>query len=107
MRLPPGPRAPAAVNTLALVQRPMESLLGWRERYGDVFTVKYLVFGIGVYVADPAAIRERFTGDQSRLHAGAANMPLAPVSGPRSVLVLDAPEHLRPRLLLLPTFQGS
>src|SRR3954468_7206450 len=107
MRLPPGPRAPAAVNTLALVQRPMESLLGWRERYGDVFTVKYLVFGVGVYVADPAAIRELFTGDQSDLHAGEANMPLSPVVGPRSVLVLDGQEHLRHRRLLLPPFQGS
>jgi hypothetical protein len=38
--LPPGPRAPAAVNMARLVQRPLESLIGWRKRYGDAYTVK-------------------------------------------------------------------
>ena len=105
--LPPGPSAPATVNTARLIERPLESLLGWRSRYGDVFTVKYLIFGTGVYVADPAAVRELLTGDQSDLHAGEANAPLSPVLGPNSVLVLDGPEHLRQRRLLLPPFQGS
>ena len=105
--LPPGPRTPATVNTVRLARRPLESLLGWRERYGDVFTVRYLIFGTGVYVADPAAIRELLTGDQSDLHAGEANAPLSPVLGNNSVLVLDGPRHLRQRKLLLPPFQGS
>jgi cytochrome P450 len=107
MSLPPGPRAPATVNTARLLRRPLESLLGWQRRYGDVFTVKYLIFGTGVYVADPAAIRELLTGDQSDLHAGEANAPLSPVLGQNSVLVLDGPRHLRQRKLLLPPFQGS
>jgi cytochrome P450 len=105
--LPPGPRSPATLNTLRLMQRPMESLLGWRERYGDLFTVSFLVFGTGVYVADPEAIRDMLTGDQSDLHAGEANAPLSPVVGERSVLILDGREHLRQRKLLLPPFQGS
>jgi cytochrome P450 family 135 len=105
--LPPGPRAPAAVNTFRLAQRPLESLVGWRRRYGDVFTVRLLIFGTGVYVADPKAIRELFTGDQSDLHAGEANAPLSAVLGDHSVLVLDGPAHLRQRRLLLPPFQGS
>ena len=105
--LPPGPRAPAAVNTLRLVERPLQSLLGWRRSYGDLFTVPLVVFGVGVYVTDPDAIREMLTGDQSDLHAGEANEPLAPVLGKKSVLVLDGREHLRQRKLLLPPFQGS
>jgi cytochrome P450 family 135 len=105
--LPPGPAAPAAINTLRLVQRPMESLLGWRERYGDVFTVPLLVFGVGVYVSDPVAIRGMLTGDQSDLHAGEANAPMSPVLGDKSMLILDGREHLRHRRLLLPPFQGS
>jgi cytochrome P450 len=72
-----------------------------------VFTVEYLIFGTGVYVADPAAIREPLTGDQSDLRAGEANEPLAPVVGHKSVLVLDGAEHLRQRRLLPPPFQGS
>jgi cytochrome P450 len=105
--LPPGPGAPAVVNTAKLVRRPIESLLGWQKRYGDLFTVKYLIFGTGVYVADPAAIRDLLTGDQSDLRAGEANEPLAPLVGHKSVLILDGAEHLRQRRLLLPPFQGS
>src|SRR5207302_8643400 len=69
--------------------------------------VKYTGFGTGVYVAEPDAIRELFTGDQSDLLAGDANSFMEPVLGPHSVLVLDGPEHLRQRKLLLPPFQGS
>lgn len=82
-------------------------LTGWHRRFGDAFTVPLMVFGVGVYVADPDAIRDLFTGDQSDLHAGEANAPLAPVLGERSVLILDGPEHLRHRRLLLPPFQGA
>jgi cytochrome P450 len=82
-------------------------LRSWHARYGDLFTVRFTGFGTGVYVADPAAIRELFTGDQSDLRAGEANSFLEPVLGSHSVLVLDGPEHLRQRKLLLPPFQGS
>ncbi len=105
--LPPGPRAPVAVNMARLIERPLETLLGWHARYGDLFTVRYPVFGTGVYVADPEAIRALHTGDQSDLRAGEANAPLGAVLGDRSVLVLDGREHLRQRRLLLPPFQGS
>jgi cytochrome P450 len=87
--------------------RPLQTLLGWHRRYGNVFTVKFIVFGTGVYVADPDAIKELLTGDQSDLLAGEANSFMTPVLGSRSVLVLDGPEHLRQRKLLLPPFQGS
>ncbi len=105
--LPPGPRAPAAVNTARLARRPVETLLGWQRRHGNIFTVRFLVFGTGVYVAEPDAIRSLLTGDQSDLRAGEANEPLTPLVGPNSVLVLDGPRHLRQRKLLLPPFQGS
>jgi cytochrome P450 len=105
--LPPGPRAPAFVNTARFVRRPLDTLLAWQRRHGDIFTVKLLVFGTGVYVADPAEIKAMFTGDQSDLLAGEANAPLSVVLGSNSVLVLDGPEHLRQRKLLLPPFQGS
>ena len=87
--------------------RPLETLLGWHRRYGDLFTVRFLLFGTGVYVADPEGIRQLFTGDQSDLHAGEANEPLSPILGKRSVLILDGEEHMRQRKLLLPPFQGA
>jgi cytochrome P450 len=105
--LPPGPRAPAAVNMARLFQRPLQTLVGWRERYGDAYTVALPIFGVGVYISDPDAIREMLTGDQSDLHAGEANAPLSLVLGDKSVLILDGREHLRQRKLLLPPFQGS
>jgi cytochrome P450 len=107
MALPPGPRVPAAFTTVRFARRPLEALRAWHARYGDIFTIRMLGFGTGVYVADPDAIRELFTGDQSDLRAGEANSFMEPVLGPNSVLVLDGKEHLRQRKLLLPPFQGS
>ncbi len=107
MALPPGPHGPAVLTTVRLMRTPLELLSRWHARYGDAFTVRLAGFGTGVYVADPDAIRELFTGDQSDLRAGEANSFMEPVLGPHSVLVLDGPEHLRQRKLLLPPFQGT
>ena len=107
MELPPGPSGPAVLTTMRFMQAPLDRLHEWHARYGDVFSVRLTGFGPGVYVADPDAIRELFTGDQSDLLAGDANSVLEPILGPHSVIVLDGPEHLRQRKLLLPPFQGS
>jgi cytochrome P450 family 135 len=107
MPLPPGPSGPSALVTAQFAARPLGSLTRWQRRYGDAFTVRLTGFGPGVYVADPAAVRELFTGDQSDLLAGEANSFLTPILGEHSVLVLDGPRHLRQRKLLLPPFQGS
>src|SRR3954453_18914001 len=107
MRLQPGPELPSPVVTAQFVRRPLDTLRRWQARYGNVITARFVGFGTGVYVAEPDAIRELFTGDQSALLAGEANSILEPVLGKHSVLVLDGPEHLRQRRLLLPPFQGS
>lgn len=106
-KLPPGPRTPSVLTWLRFQRAPLAVLEAWRARYGDVFTVRLPGLGAGSYVADPDAIRELFTGDQSDLLAGEANSFLAPVLGNHSLLVLDGPQHLRHRRLLLPPFQGS
>jgi cytochrome P450 len=95
------------VNLARFALAPLDTLWAWHARYGNVFTVRFTVFGTGVYVADPEAIKALFTGDQSDLLAGDANSFMEPVLGPKSVLVLDGPDHLRQRKLLLPPFQGS
>jgi cytochrome P450 len=60
-----------------------------------------------VGVVRPEDIKAIFTGDPDVLRAGEANGALAPVVGPRSVLLLDGPEHLRHRRLLMPPFHGE
>ncbi len=107
MALPPGPSAPAVVNTMRFMRRPLDMLAQWQARYGDAFTVRFSGFGTGVYIVDPDAIRDLFTGDQSDLRAGEANSFMEPILGASSVLVLDGAQHLRQRKLLLPPFQGS
>jgi cytochrome P450 len=60
-----------------------------------------------VVCADPAVVREVIAGDPALLHAGQGNVVLRPLLGSRSVLLLDGPEHLRQRRLLLPPFHGE
>ena len=60
-----------------------------------------------VVTADPAAVKQVFTGDPDLLHAGEGNIVLAPMLGPGSMLLLDGAEHLRHRRLLLPPFHGE
>ena len=95
------------LNLARFARRPLDLLLAWHARYGDVFTVRFPGFGTGVYVADLSAIRALFSGDQADLRAGEANSIMEPVVGGHSVLVLDGPQHLRQRRLLLPPFQGA
>jgi cytochrome P450 len=81
-----------------------------RKRYGDVFTVRFT--GLGptrelVFLADPKAIRAVFSGDPATLHAGSGNAPLEPLLGHHSVLLLDGPEHMRQRKLMLPPLHGE
>src|SRR6185503_18515232 len=77
-------------------------------RYGDIFSLSFPVFGRLVYVADPALVKELFTGSPEQFHAGEANATvLEPAMGPNSVLTLDEGPHLRQRKLLLPPFHGE
>jgi cytochrome P450 len=78
-----------------------------RERYGDMFTLRVAHEGTWVFLADPDAVKQVFTGDPNVLRAGAANVVLEPVVGRRSVLLLDEPDHMRQRKLMLPPFHGE
>jgi cytochrome P450 len=89
------------------VTRPGPWLLRLRERYGDAFTLKVAHEGTWVMLSDPAAVKQVFTADPRRLHAGEANVVLRPLLGPSSVLLLDEGPHMRQRKLLLPPFHGE
>jgi cytochrome P450 len=78
-----------------------------RRRYGDAFTLRITHEGTWVFISDPEAVRQVFTGDPRLLHAGEANIVLLPVLGPHSVLLLDEQQHMAQRKLMLPPFHGE
>ena len=89
------------------IARPIQFLERASQRYGDVFTVRFPI-GSVVFMADPALIKQVFTGDPDTFHAGEANAtPLEPLMGRNSVLLLDGKEHMRQRKLMLPSFHGE
>jgi cytochrome P450 len=79
----------------------------WRK-YGDVFSSRFPIFGSVVYVADPALVKEVFSGDAATFHAGEANtLALGDALGEHSLLTLDEDRHMSQRKLLLPPFHGE
>jgi cytochrome P450 len=105
--LPPGPRWPRAVQTIAWGARPGPFMLRCRARYGDMFTLRIAQEGHWVLTSDPDAVQQVFKGDSRLLHAGEANKVLLPVVGRHSVLLLDEQEHMAQRKLMLPPFHGK
>jgi cytochrome P450 family 135 len=77
------------------------------RRYGDMFTLKIANEGTWVFVTDPDAVKQIFTGDPRLLHAGEANVVLLPVLGSHSLLLLDEDTHMAQRKLMLPSFHGE
>jgi cytochrome P450 len=104
--LPPGPRLPRTLQTLAMVTRQRPFLERARRRYGSMFTVRVHGIGVLVVVSDPELIRQTFRADARTLHAGTSS-PLRQVLGEHSLLGIDEDEHLEQRRLLLPSFKGQ
>jgi cytochrome P450 len=105
---PPGSKAPSLLQALRYARDPLGFLVELQRRYGDIFTLSFPFFGRLVYVADPALVKELFTGSPEQFHAGEANATvLEPALGPNSVLTLDDAAHMQQRKLLLPPFHGE
>jgi cytochrome P450 family 138 len=104
--LPPGPRTPVTLQTLALRTRQRPFFERARRRYGSMFTVRVHGLGRAVAVSDPALIKETFKADPTVLHAGTAS-PLRELLGPNSLLGIDESQHMEQRKLLLPAFKGQ
>jgi cytochrome P450 len=106
--LPPGPRLPALLQTLAWAITPTWVMDGCAKRLGESFTLTFWPSGMKlVLISDPEAVKTVFTAPPDVAPSGAGNSPVAPVMGPSSVIVLTGPEHMRQRKLLLPPFHGE
>ena len=105
--LPPRPQLSPWAMRAGFIVNPTKFFDDCRRTTGDYFTLRPAPGRTMVFTADPEAVKQVFTGDPALLHAGEANIILAPLLGMRSVLLLDGPEHLRQRKLMLPSFHGE
>jgi len=104
--LPPGPAMPRALQAVGWTQRPLPFLERCQRRYGDTFTLRILHWGDWVLLCDPEDVKKVFTAG-SAVGVDVANPMLGPVLGPRSVMLLEEPEHMTRRKLMLPAFHGK
>jgi cytochrome P450 len=106
-QLPPGPKAPPAVQTLWWWTRSIPLFERCRARYGKRFTIRLLQTPPHVHLSDPAEVKEVFTAPPEVLHPGEGARILEPVIGSNSVILLDEGAHLSQRKLMLPAFHGQ
>ena len=103
----PGPRMPRPVQSALGLLRPIESRLAMRRRYGPVFRTRDLIAGDVFHIADRDLVAQMFRWKPSEYNVGEPRQLMEPVTGPSSILLLDAEPHMRMRKLMLPPFHGE
>ena len=103
----PGPRLPRLTQTLLGVMRPLEARLGMQERYGAVFRSNDAIAGEVFHIAERELIEQMFKWKPAEYNVGEPRQVMEPVTGPSSILLLDAEHHMRMRKLMLPPFHGE
>jgi cytochrome P450 len=99
---------PALLQAAFVTASPYGWMVKRWQRYGDVFSSRFPIFGRVVYVAEPSLVKEVFAGDPATFHAGEANtLALGDALGDHSLLTLDEDRHMSQRKLLLPPFHGE
>jgi cytochrome P450 len=107
-RLPPGPRMVPVAQTLIWALAPTVLMDHCARRRGEAFTLTFSPSGRRlVMISDPAAVKTLLTAPPEVAPSAAGDTPIASVLGPRSVITLTGPEHMRQRKLLLPPFHGE
>src|SRR5512140_3400822 len=107
--LPPGPSTHRLIQTLQFTRDPFKFLDTCANRYGETFTIHITWFGNGnpmVVVSNPEQIKQAFT-ERDILLGGKGKVQLGRLLGGHSLFVLDGPEHIRHRTLLMPAFAQS
>jgi len=106
--LPPGPREPAALQTVEWIVRPTTLLRRAQARYGEPFTLRTAWADAPlVIVSDPEEIKRVYAAPADVLQGGESAAFLEPFAGPSSLLILHGEPHLRARRLMLPPFHGE
>ena len=105
MPLPPGPRAPVPLQTLAMLSRQRPYLERQRRRHGEVFTVASPASGHWWWSATPCS-SSRCSPRTPRSCTPAPEAPCAQSSDPARCWPSTRTSHLEQRRLLLPPFKG-
>jgi cytochrome P450 len=95
---------PSALQAIGWARRPFPLMKRCRERYGDIFTMRILHSGTWVFLCDPEDVKKVFTAPPASMGVALANPLLLPVLGARSVMLLEEPDHMTRRRLMLPPF---
>jgi cytochrome P450 len=104
--LPPGPRMPSFVQAVGWSRRPLAFMERCQRHFGDTFTLRLARGETWVVVCDPRDVKRVFTADPDTLGVSEANPLLGPLLGHRSVMLLEEPEHMPRRKLMLAPFHG-
>ncbi|NET89770.1 MAG: cytochrome P450 [Kamptonema sp. SIO1D9] len=108
MKFPEGPRSPELIQTIELITNSLNYLERCNQRYGDIFTIRFLSYPPSVIVSNPQAIEEIFTADPKIFNLEQGNKILPPaLLGANSVIFMDGDRHEERRRLLSPPFRGE
>lgn len=102
MSLPPGPSAPALLQSLRMLRAPYRFLDACGARYGEVFTLTLSGMGKIVMTAVPEHIKQLFVTGPDVLAAGRARGLLQPIFGDWSLLTLDGEDQRWQRRFVMP-----
>lgn len=105
-RLPPGPRTPAAIQTVRLIRDPDGYLRKCQERYGDAITLRLIGFGSTVCFTDREAVLQIFSESEALPIGPVANV-IRDIVGEHSPTQVDGEPHRRLRRLLAPLFMAK
>jgi cytochrome P450 family 135 len=87
--------------------RPLEARLEMRERYGGIFRTGDAIAGELFHIAERESIERIFKWKPAQYNVAEPRQVMEPVTGPSSILLLDADPHMRMRKLMLPPFHGE
>jgi cytochrome P450 len=109
MQFSPGIQTPPLLQTLELIANPIRFFDKYSHRYGDTFTAR--VLGINsppvVFLGNPEAVQAVFTAPPGQFELGKVTHVFRPLTGDKSLIMLDGEAHLRQRKLLMPPLHGD
>ena len=104
---PPQPSLPPALQMANWIFRPIKFQEECRAKLGDTFSVNFPAFERPmVLISRPEHVAALYKERRHGLPPG-RTVTLEPILGADSILLLEGPEHLTRRKLMLPPFHGE